>query len=557
MKKISKISLIGLTFAASVNLLAAQSFEDDMIFADDQIQLPDVTTVVSGDTLTAGKSSVPELDFKLPDAGSTQIPLPQMPTAQTSEVQDTDDEIVAAGGSKEMYVEGLIGAGYPGFFRGDFTVYKNSGDSPFNTRFFHESENGYSRNKAANGFFDSTTLLSGEKQINLKYTTFNFGAEYSTASNGFQGLSDSFYDTTQQTLSTKDSVSWNLPKGFGIALEAEGQWYNRYSGLIPGADQLYTPQDAEGSVLFLTPEAKFNWENDMLHFGIDMKYTYEDLISSVDSSARKTNVHRGLFKFDSLFRNDVVTVEGDVSALIGNQLNDHKILVPFNLGVTVQWPMAGNYGTVFAAGGMSSTLNRYSELERKFRFASLNELPGESSDWYGQLKTSLPVTSAIKLEANVDFKTTAFGNGIWEPQYSSASTAWGLYSFLPKNRTELNSMVAVSFLYKVFTFTLDCYNYLIYVPADQSPCSLKLAVGVQDPKGIFGGGITCAESLGQNVDFIPNVGATFFYRVNDSFKFSIEVNDFVKLCTGGTRSYNGSKYISRAENISFFAKFFF
>ena len=219
--------------------------------------------------------------------------------------------------------------------------------------------------------------------------------------------------------------------------------------------------------------------------------------------------------------------------------------------------MAGNYGTVFAAGGMSSTLNRYSELERKFRFASLNELPGESSDWYGQLKASLPVTSAIKLEANVDFKTTAFGNGIWEPQYNSDSTAWGLYSFLPKNRTELNSMVAVSFLYKVFTFTLDCYNYLIYVPADQSPCTLKLAVGVQDPKGIFGGGITCAESLGQNVDFIPNVGATFFYRVNDSFKFSIEVNDFVKLCTGGTRSYNGSKYISRAENISFFAKFFF
>ena len=75
-------------------------------------------------------------------------------------------------------------------------------------------------------------MLSGEKQINLKYTTFNFGAEYSTASNGFQGLSDSFYDTTQQTLSTKDSVSWNLPKGFGIALEAEGQWYNRYSEII-------------------------------------------------------------------------------------------------------------------------------------------------------------------------------------------------------------------------------------------------------------------------------------------------------------------------------------
>src|SRR5574344_132949 len=212
--------------------------------AGDQIQLPDVTTTVSGDSLTAGKNAVPDFTVTLPDANNTTAPLPELPAAKSDSVTEEPEADLSSASDKAIYAEGLIGAGYPGYFNGDFSIYKSSGDNPFKLQFSHVSANGYGTHAAADGFFDNNTALSGEKQITFKNTVFNLSASYDTMAHGMQSLSKCFFDNTKQTIVTSDSVKWTLPHGFAITLGAGANWYSRYAGMIPGTTTAYTLQDA-------------------------------------------------------------------------------------------------------------------------------------------------------------------------------------------------------------------------------------------------------------------------------------------------------------------------
>src|SRR5574344_1671589 len=185
---------------------------------EDKITLPDVTTVVSGDSLTAGKNAVPDFSDVVPDLADGTAPLPELPDAQSDEVSNEPEADLTSTSNRNVYAEGLIGGGYPGFFSGDFSVYKSSGDNPFRLRFSHESANGYGAHEAADGFFDSTTELSGNKQITFKNAVLNFGAAYNTITNGMQSLSPCFFDNTQQNVNSMNSITWKLPYGFGIEL---------------------------------------------------------------------------------------------------------------------------------------------------------------------------------------------------------------------------------------------------------------------------------------------------------------------------------------------------
>ena len=87
-------------------------------FAEEAIELPDVTTVVSGGAITAGKDSVPNYSPALPTVENGRVSLPQ--------VADNSGGIVAPSAPEPTESKGTqfrIGGGlYTGFPLGDDVV---------------------------------------------------------------------------------------------------------------------------------------------------------------------------------------------------------------------------------------------------------------------------------------------------------------------------------------------------------------------------------------------------------------------------------------------------
>ena len=86
------------------------------IFAEEAIELPDVTTVVSGGAITAGKDSVPDYSPTLPTSEDGRVSLPQ--------IADNSGGIVASVAETEPVSENdtkfrLGGGFYTGFPLGD------------------------------------------------------------------------------------------------------------------------------------------------------------------------------------------------------------------------------------------------------------------------------------------------------------------------------------------------------------------------------------------------------------------------------------------------------
>ena len=82
----------------------------------DEISLPDVSTVISGGAPKVGKSAISDFSDVLPSSDSeTEDFIPRLPeTSETGTLNS--DAVLKTSPEKSIYVEGLAGGGFPGFF---------------------------------------------------------------------------------------------------------------------------------------------------------------------------------------------------------------------------------------------------------------------------------------------------------------------------------------------------------------------------------------------------------------------------------------------------------
>ena len=129
------------------------------------IELPEVTTVISGENEAAGSDALPDFDdvLKLPK-GSGEI----QPVLPGNDAADGTETVVSAQPEpeKSVYAEGLIGGGYPMLFTGNISVFRSVGESPFKFVFDHDSAIGYSNHSVTDNYFDRTTKLEINKAYN-------------------------------------------------------------------------------------------------------------------------------------------------------------------------------------------------------------------------------------------------------------------------------------------------------------------------------------------------------------------------------------------------------
>ncbi|MCR5217132.1 hypothetical protein [Treponema sp.] len=547
-----KIALLTATLICTAGLFAQTADEEEKII------LPELTTTVTGDSLTAGKDAVPDFSDVLPSE-SEDLPMPKLPGIQTGNVYDEPEADFSSASDKQIFANGLIGAGIPGYFTGDFSIYKSSGDNPFSLKFSHENQNGYGKHDVTEGYFDRRTLLSGEKTITTKNFVFDFSAAYDNSAYGLQEKSEAFYDINYQTVSTKDNIKWKLPYGFAFNLGGQAEWYNRYEGKNKDSVSSLLSQQEDGDVFFLNPVFKAQWENYGFNIAFLSDYQCEFFYNSESTAGSEDTslISRGEFTLAFGWKNDFLKIAADGGVVVGNEIGGNTALPVFSLDFTGTFKAGSRDLVIEATGGLLSELTKYSDAEKAYLFTASSILPSESTDWFGSLKLSLPIGSKLTLDAGTTFKKTAFGNGSWEADYSQTIGTENLYGLTEKERTILISQAALSFSWKIFTVELEWKNNALHVPSNEYSNVIGGNLDFQSSLANWGFNAGLYETIGEDVDLCPVIKGGAFYKLRDSISLELAVDDVVKLIFRKDRDYGESIYLKRAGSAKILVHFFF
>ncbi|MDY4901670.1 MAG: hypothetical protein SO116_02205 [Treponema sp.] len=560
MKKYFIKKLIFTFSVLSVSFLAAQNSPEK---SEEKIILPEVTTTVSGDSLTAGKDAVPDFTSILP-VQDENPPLPKLPGVKSSDTYSEPEADLTVAADKQIYAQGLIGGGFPGYFTGDFSVYKSSGAEPFLLRFSHLSQNGYGKHSARDGYFDSTTTLRGEKIFSVKNTMWNLSASYDRTTYGLQNKSPAFYEMNYQTVETSDFVRWFLPKGFSLALGFDGQWYNRYAGVPENSVDVILKQEENSDIITFNPSFESQWGNTNFNVFFDTSYTLEFLNDSefVKYGSEEKNDVSSISRADFILggswtgKNLYIALKGGVAA--GTEMGDNSVIPLAEASFEGKWNMPSMDRLLFVnvKGGIDSRLSLCSDLEKDFNFTTQTFLPYETSDWFAMINMTIPAGSKITIEGTSEFRKTAFNNGVWEADYDSPLYT-KVYEFKQIDRSILTSKVNLSYLWKIFTVDFSWKSNYFHVPSNDYRNTFGATLSFQSETGKWGFEASAFEAVDKDADLCPVINVSGFIKLRDAIRFSLEIDDGVKLISRSGRDYGNSMYIKNSGSAKLLVKFFF
>lgn len=520
---------------------------------DSEITLPDVTTVVSGDSLTAGKNTVPDFSEILPSVPESPAVLPELPEVTAGKSAGADETVAEKKTENSVYAEGLVGGGFPGFFTGNFSVYRSSGADPFRFGFNYDSAGGYAWRAFSDGFYDRTAAVTGEKTITMKNAVYKINGSYESLGNGLQNQYAGFYDVTRQTVAGKVDASWTLPNGFSMQSDIDTGWYNRFAGITGPAE---AADFAEKSAVFsLAPSVKAGWGSGGFSSYFSAAWYLQSDRDSVLSSG---STNRGRFGTGLGWKNDFIHVYGDAAAVIGTALGDNPVIVPFALGINSSFMtgLSSRKVSLAAEGGLSSEQPLYADLEKKYTFSALSDIPGETTDWYGKFSADIPVKGDLSFTTDAEYRRTAFGNGVWEPVYKDSSFTGGQYEYRQTEHTQFSTDAGVSFYKGMLTLRGSWKAQWLYVPVLESPDTISVSASLQGSESRWGAGTEVRFSPDGGSDHVPELNFSGFFRLTKAVRLAVSADDVVKLITGRSRTYAG-RYITRSGSAGFLIKFFF
>lgn len=528
----------------------------------EEISLPDVSTVISGGAPKVGRSAISDFSDVLPEAADEKVEnvLPKLP--ESSEAGSLNsDSVLSVIPEKTIYVEGLAGGGYPGLITGNFKIYRQTGSSPFKVEFGHDSANGYARNSLTSGYSDRDTYIAAEKLFKLKKMKLALDGKYESVDNGLQNQYEHISNVTQEFLGGKIDWELDIPNGFGLFVGADANWYKRYGTVTNSKSApVDIPDYGENVSLFdFSPELKFTWGSHGFYSGLSAAYGMEaDLRDSFEGT---TCVNRGQFGVVAGWKNDVVHVYGSGAAVVGNNIGDNDVVVPFTLGIDFGFNSSISSRKILMnlKGGIDSYHPMVRVLEKQYKFAAMPGLAEETSDWFGNVGLSLPIKDRFTLNFDGEFRKTAYDNKKVSPDYETSETLdnlFGQYNYIAEENTQFNTDVSFAARAGIADFSAGWKCYWIDVPAAEDRSLLNVAVSLQDKSSRFGFDGSVAMAVDSGVDHTPVVDLSAFCRLTPAVRLAVSTNDVVKLILGEERDYAG-EYICRSGTASVVVKFFF
>ena len=530
--------LYTVVFAAS--LFTAGAFAQN-------IELPEVTTVISGETEKADADTLPDFSdvLKLPvGSGGVQPVLPEVEAAEETDIASGKAKPV----EKSVYAEGLIGGGYPAFFTGNISVARTIGASPFKFSFEHDSALGYANHSLTDGFSDRTTKLSVEKSYKKNHVEWGASGVYKSSADGLQGnviQNDSTIGLLNRDLySAGADISYTFDNGIMLGAATDTDFYTRYA-------EIACPQIQTVAFFSVMPSACFRWQGHGFDTGFTADYDYD---TEVSDNILFPKSHRAKFMLDLQWKNDVVRLYTNAAAVIGSNIMEDPVIVPFTVGVDSSFPVyfANRRVSITAEGGIDSYKPKAYELEEKFKFTNLNWNPTEVSEWYGRFNLSIPLKTSFTGTAGVEYRQTAYGNGRWQADYDTVSS---IYGFERKELQLLSTDFSLAYHQGILSVGGSWHSNWMDVPAEENIQTVKFDVNIQDEDSKWGTDINCVLPINAEME-VPVVNAEGFVRMTSSVRAILSVNDIIKLYKGETRTYAG-KYEGRGGSAAVLLKFFF
>ena len=534
-------------FAACV--FTAAGFAQDAAVSESQIELPDLTTVVSGASDSEDYAPPPSFDdvLELPEKSGELVPaLPAAAAGSETDVVNATDDAM----QKDIYAEGKIGGGYPASFTGDFQIARLYGADPFKISFTHESASGFAGHNLADGYNNSDTAIALEKDFIRQNINWGFAARYEDISNGLQSKAEGVAGNNQDAVGVSANFLWQLPKDFKLGFDVDSEFYYRFADITKTSTPGSTVPDWIISTSRVTsdPSLVFGWGRNGFEIDLDANYNLE---------AWKKVSNRGQFDLDLSWKNDKVKLYSEVGIVIGNFIGSQKLLVPFTVGLDAVLPVyfSDRKLNLSINGGLASNRQSTAALERSFKFSGLQDFATETSDWYGNLNLLVPLKSSFTGNIAAGFLHTAYDNGVWTPDYSDASLASGIYTFSQKNRFELFTDFAFTWKYKLFAATAKYHANWIDLPVLENRHTISVDFALQSDKGKWGVDLDTIYLLDAS-DFKPVINLEGFVQAASSVRIVLSVNDLLKLLGAEERGYAG-QYAANSGNATLLVKFLF
>ncbi|MCQ2575264.1 MAG: hypothetical protein MJ162_00875 [Treponema sp.] len=536
-------------------------FSQVLLFAgfgqESNIELPDLTTEVKGETAAFEEAEIPDFNtvVVLPQDSSDIVP--ELPNAEAEFPEKNILDVIRNHQDKQIYANGQIGGGYPATFIGDFDVSRIAGNNPFKIGFDHRSSSGFSGNDLSSGYNTEYTKIELERKSLGKNFNWSASGYYEDSGNGFQSKVPGISSANQQEIFGVGSVEWKLPLGFNIFAGGYSSFYNRYLDI---SDSGITCDEwaRKADLLSVYPFASVTWsvqDKKENHYSVDFFPSYY-LLADLTDRITGTAVNRGEFRLCFHWDNKALYTSADVAAVIGNYIGNNKVLVPFDLkfGGTIASALSSRPLTFNIAGGLQTFGSSIVEKEKNYKYSAFSFIPEETSDWYGKVNFALPVKDFLSVNTAVDFMKTAFGNGVWEPLYKGTSTA-GLYCYEKTDRTILSTDFGVSYHYKMFSAAAKFKSNWLDIPVLENKHTLLVDLSLQSEKGKWGADLETGIHFGAK-DFTPMINASGFVQLTPAVKLVVSVDDFCRLIDMEDRIYAGD-YICESGSVTMLVKFLF
>ena len=537
-----KYILAGIVLAAFVTAGFAQDASEES-----QIELPDLTTVVSGSDQQEDSAPAPDFDdvLELPFNSGDVVPvLPSASTGSDGEIANATNDAM----QKDIYAEGTIGGGYPVSFTGDFEISRLYGADPFKISFAHESAEGFAGHDLSEGYNETSTMIGVEKDFIRSKLRWGVGARYEDSGNGLQSKTEGVAAYNQETVGASANFLWSLPKDFELSFAADSEFYYRFEDITKtSAESLVLPPKV--SRVTADPELKISW----LHNGFEVSF---DALYNLEAWKKAAN--RGEFGLDFAWHNEKIKLFAEAGVVVGNYIGDNPVIAPFTLGLETNLPVyfSDRELNLTLSGGLASERSTTSQLEKTYKFSGLEDYTGETSDWYGKATLLVPLKSSFTGTVATGFYRTAFGNGVWVPDYSAeALLVSGLYPYVQANRNQLFTDFAFTWKYKLFAATAKYHANWLENPVLENKHTISVNLALQSQKGLWGASLDTSYLLDAK-DNKPVINLEGYVQASSAVRICLSVNDMLKLLGAEERPYAG-QYVANSGNASLLVKFLF
>lgn len=510
-----------------------------------EIELPSVTTVIEDKNEVEKAKEVLDFDTEIDSIDLDEVekitldlPLPE---------DYVKEELESPPQLSHYAAKGAIGGGYPTSFIGDFAFSTVDNPNPLSLDFMHHGYSGFASKNLSDGFYTKETAINLKKSFILDTFTSDFSIKYEDKSRGLQNQVENIAAVNQDLIFADINFSFILPKGFSIGTLFSTDFYYRYADITKNDKENFTCPDwiRQSNFFHLSPTLYAKWNGEAFNLAFAGNY------------ALYNSIHRGNFNLSASWKNDIWNIYADMGLVIGNSLNENKLILPFTMKIDAAFPLkaSDNKIKLALAGGLKSYQDSPYELESEYKFSGVNNNLSEVSDWFTKIDLSFPLKEVFQINSEVEYNLTAFDNGRWLPAYNEENFVKGLYCYNQSFTEILRTSIGISYKYKLWAFNFNWDSNWIDLLPGQLKNIFNLNLAFADKNEKWGLKVNAGIPISSE-DKTAIIDFDIFASLTDSLKVELISRDLIKLCTATKRAYEGC-YISQGGNVTILIKFLF